>query len=179
MKKLTVAIVAVTMMTAMSANAGWFKTRSEYRESKQKALQPSMGYTEKTEEVTGDFGDCVTRWKQGAQMSQKDGTYYVTLAGFGATNNCISFNTISYNSVYTHECPECTKGHIKDYPKTKVVPTGKQKKHTTTIYKDGKVVSIITEYAYPHEKSTKSVTTSIKYVESVETVIEATKEPTQ
>ena len=159
MKKITT-VVAAVLMVATSVNAGWFSHKDD-KKNKAIPTEKAYGYTEKTEVITNSWSNCIDNWKLRTTLEQYNWNTY--------TNSFTNCTFDQYNT--------CTKPHISDYPKTKVEIIGAQNKNTTIIYKDGKVVSVVVEYKYPHKKITKSTTTKIKFVKELETIIEVTTEP--
>lgn len=174
MKKLLVAVVAAVMVLGItvSSQAGWF--------SKIKPLKPAMGYVESKEEVEAVWDECIERYKEGVQKGWDYGNITTTgnlyCIGSSSSGTEITGELRVGDTYFNHECPDCNKKHVSDYPETETVVTGKQYKITTKIYKDGKLVTELVEYTYPHQKIEKKTTKKIKYESEVETTITTPKE---
>lgn len=165
--KRMIAVVAIVAMVASVANAGWL---SGWRKAKMQTLKPALGYVESVSTETNAWKECIENYEKG--IDETFNRYLIMNDG------CITFTSANeslvWNNVVAHECPDCNKKHVDDWPKTKTKVKGVQHKTTTQIYKDGKLISTLTEYAYPHQKITEKTTTKIRYEHEVKTVWEPT-----
>lgn len=164
--------MAMVLLMAVQAEAGWFGFGKAEVEDEVQKLQPALGYVERTEVETNAWAKCVSNYKLGAVTEDvSDGlVYYLTADSL----TCTVTSSCAYVGGYAaaHECQPCTKAHIEDWPKTTTKVKGVQRKTVTEIYKDGKKISTITEYDYPYRKISVTTTVRIKYWNKVNTVIE-------
>jgi len=166
--------MAMVLLMAVQAEAGWFGFGKAEVEDEVQKLQPALGYVERTEVETNAWAKCVSNYKLGAVAEQISEAVAGMLMCVGKYNtNCNVTNSCSCATWgYSDARQECTKAHIEDWPKTTTKVQGVQLKTVMEIYKDGKHISTITEYAYPYRRISFYTTVWIEYRNNTKTVIE-------
>jgi hypothetical protein len=166
----SIAIISAVFIT-MNAYAGWFTHKPKPTE-----LSPAVGYVEEIKIETNTWDVCIANWKRGTRAVRND---LGDIAGICINADYSVTSNMSIGDVYYchNTTPECTKDHVEDWPKIESTSRGVQRVTYLTIYKDGKVVSVIVEYAYPHKKITTRKTTRLEKSITVETEIKKTQHP--